>query len=60
MPPRVHGCSEEELKYPVFTRSMAAKRRRKIFGQPSKTLLFPKGAYIWEVLYQRGLITRGI
>ena len=26
MLPRVHGCSEEKLKYPVFSRSMAAKR----------------------------------
>lgn len=26
--PEVHGCLEEKLKYPVFTRFMAAKKKK--------------------------------
>ena len=43
---RVHDCLEEELKYLVFTRSMAAKRRSKILGQPSDMLLYNSALYI--------------
>ena len=66
IPLRVHGCLEEELKYPVFTKSTAAKRRSKLLAQPSETLLYNSGLYILfinkqiskkEGLYSRALIT---
>ena len=50
MPIRVHGYLEEELKDPVFTRSMAAKRRRKTLEQPPETLLYNSGLYKRDLL----------
>ena len=69
--PRVHGCFEEELKYPAFTRSMAAKRRSKILGQSSEMLLCDFGFYTLFLniqlsffpkkgLYPRELVIGGI
>ena len=64
IPSQAHGCLEEELKYPVFTRSMATKRRSKITGRSSETLLYNSGLYIYIIhkhanfiFPQKGLIS---
>ena len=71
--PKVQGFWEEELKYPVFSRSTAHKRRDRILGQSSETLNYNSGLYILSInkaynrrdlyvsdfmgLYSGGLIT---
>ena len=45
IPVRVNGYLEEGLKYPVLTRSMAAKRS-KILEQPPETLPYNSGLFM--------------
>ena len=68
MPPTVRGCLEEELKYPVYTRSTAAWRRSKILEHHQKrcslwviciiykhpSFLFPQKGRISGRAYIRG------
>ena len=46
-------CSEEELKYPVFTKAIAAKRRSKILRMPSETVFYN---YITWGIYVSNLV----